>query len=242
MARVLVTDDNVPFAENLCEILEDAGHQVVIAASGEEALRRVKETSFDVMLSDMRMPEMGGAELVHRVRRLDPGLPALVITAFTRDNDLASARQEGLLAVLPKPVPIAALLALIACARRDGLVAVVEDDGKLLDNLTEVLRDHGFATVTASTVLETTHLGAVAPFAALVDLRVTGGPDGEAMRALLARYPGIPTLVMTAHPEGPILAEISHIFVKPFKTAELLNAVEMIYSQHRAGRLGECQS
>lgn len=242
MRRVLVTDDNLPFAENLAEILADAGHEVVIATSGEEALRQVHQSSFDVMLSDMRMPEMGGAELVHHVRRIDPGLPAVVITAFTRDNDLALARQEGLLAILPKPVPIPTLVALVASARRDGVVALVEDDRKLLDNLTEALNDRGFAAVTASTVLETTRLGAVAPFAALVDLRVPGGPDGAALRALLARYPGIPTVVMTAHAHGPILAEQDQVFEKPFKTADLLNAVEAIYSQHRARRLGERHS
>lgn len=239
MPKVLVIDDNRPFAENLCEILEEAGHEVVIATSGEEALQRVAGASFDVMLSDMRMPEMGGAELVHRMRQLDPGLPALVITAFTRDNDLERARQEGLLAILPKPVPIPVLLSLIACARRDGLVALIEDDSKLLDNLTEALRERGFATVTASTVLEAARLGAVTPFVALVDLRVPGGPDGEAMRALLARYPGIATLVMTAHPDGPILAGTQSVFIKPFQTADLLNAVEKLHSQHRASRLGK---
>ena len=96
MAKILITDDNRPFADNLGEILEDVGHTVVIAESGEAALSHVQQTRFDVLLSDMRMPEMGGAELVHRVRRLDPGLPAIVVTAFTNDNDLATARAEGL--------------------------------------------------------------------------------------------------------------------------------------------------
>lgn len=238
MSKILITDDNRPFAENLAEILEDAGHQVVITTSGEDAIRHVQQSRFDLLVSDMRMPEMGGAELVHRVRRIDPGLPALVITAFTRDNDLEQARQEGLLAILPKPVPIAALLPLVACARRDGLVAIIEDDSQLLDNLTEALRDQGFATVTATSVLETSHMEAIAPFVALVDLRVPGGPDGEAVRSLLNRYPGIQIVVITAHPDGPILATPNRIFTKPFNTVDLLTAVEAIHSQHRASRLG----
>ena len=74
---------------------------------------------------------MGGAELVHAIRRSDPGLAAVIVTAHAGDADLEAARREGLLAVLPKPVPLARLLGLLGCARRDGLVAVLEDDRAL---------------------------------------------------------------------------------------------------------------
>lgn len=233
MRKVLVTDDNRAFAENLAEILEDAGCEPVIADSGSEALRLAAATRFDVLLSDMRMPEMGGAELVHRVRRMDPGLPAIVITAYTYDNDLFRARQEGLLSILPKPVPVPALLELISTARRDGLVAIVEDDPSLSDNLTEALRGHGFGTVTAGSVVETERLGDVSPFLGLVDMRLPGGPDGEAMRKLAHRFPGLPMLVITGHSQ--IAPPVAHegYFTKPFSTPSLLAVMERIYkSRH----------
>ena len=230
MRKILITDDNRSFAENLAEILEDAGHQPTLAGSGAEALQLAAATRFDVLLSDMRMPEMGGAELVHRVRRLDPGLPAIVITAYTYDNDLARARQEGLLAILPKPVPMPKLLELLAVARRDGLVAIVEDDPLFSDNLTEVLRMHGFGAVTAASVTEAERLGDVSPCLALVDMRLPGGPDGEAMRRLALRFPGLPMLVITGHAQ--MAPPVSHqgLFTKPFRTASLLHAIEHIYA------------
>lgn len=229
MRKILVTDDNRAFAENLAEILEDAGYEPVIADSGADALRLAAATRFDVLLSDMRMPEMGGAELVHRVRRSDPGLPAIVITAYTYDNDLARARHEGLLAILPKPVPVPTLLELLAVARRDGLVALVEDEPKFSDNLTEVLRLHGFGTVTAASVVETEQLGDVSPCLGLVDMRLPGGPDGEAMRKLAQRFPGLPMLVITGHTQ--IAPPVPHAgyFVKPLSTESLLDAMERIY-------------
>ena len=70
----------------------------------------------------------------------DPNLPAVVITAYTNDDDLEAARNEGVLAVLPKPAPVARLLELLGAARRGGLVAIIEDDAALSDNLSEVLR------------------------------------------------------------------------------------------------------
>jgi CheY-like chemotaxis protein len=229
MRRYLIVDDNLDFAENLAEILRDQGDEVAIAPGGPEALVLAGASRFDALLTDMRMPLMGGAELVHEVRRTDPGLAAMVITAHAGDDALEAARREGLLAVLPKPVPVARLLELLGAARRDGLVVVVEDDQRLSDNLCEVLRGHGFAAVTAASVLETERLGPIRPFAALVDLRVPGGPDGEAMRRLAQRFPNLPMIVMTGvHGEAPLPTQA--FFQKPFDTAALLDAVKRLHA------------
>jgi two-component system, response regulator PdtaR len=229
MRRYLIVDDNRDFAENLAEILRDAGDEVAIAASGPEALSLVRGTCFDALITDMRMPLMGGAELVHEVRRLDPGLAALVITAHAGDDALEAARREGLLAVLPKPVPVGLLQELLGAARRDGLVVIVEDDQRLSDNLCEVLRERGFAAVTAASVLETERLGPVRPCCALVDLRLPGGPDGEAMRRLGLKFPHLPIIVMTGvHGEAPLPTQA--FFKKPFDTASLLDAVERLHA------------
>jgi CheY-like chemotaxis protein len=230
MRRYLFVDDNVEFAENLVEIVQDCGAECEMASGGAEAVERVRRTRFDAIVTDMRMPGMGGAAVVHEIRRVDPGLPAIVLTAHAGDADLASARREGLLAVLTKPAPIERLLGLLGVARRDGLLAVLEDDVSLLDNLTEALRLRGFAAVTASSVLDTERLGPVRPFAALVDLRLPGGPDGEAVRRLEARFPGLPLLVVTANP-GTEPAHRKAIFQKPFDTSALLAAVEEIHRE-----------
>jgi DNA-binding NtrC family response regulator len=170
---------------------------------------------------------------VHRVRRLDPGLPAIVITAYTNDDDLAAARREGLLAVLSKPAPVERLLELLASARRDGLVALVEDDAALSDNLSEILRAHGLTAVTAASVTETERLGDVRPFCALVDLRVPGGPDGLAMSRLAHKFPGLPMLVITAHAQMPPPAPHAGLFHKPFDSGELMRTVERLWEAQR---------
>jgi DNA-binding NtrC family response regulator len=181
----------------------------------------------------MRMPVMGGAELVHEMRRVDPGVAALVITAHVGDDALEAARSEGLLAVLPKPVQVERLLDLLAAARRDGLIVIIEDDRKLSDNLCEALRSRGFAAVTAASVLETERLGPVTPFGALVDLRVPGGPDGEAMRRLGAKFPGLPMIIMTGvHESAPLPQQ--PFFRKPFDTGSLLGAVERLHASRPA--------
>jgi len=228
MRSYLVVDDNLEFAENLAEILRDGGDEVVIAGEGPEAAEAVRGRRFDAVLTDMRMPLMGGAELVHEIRRVDPGAPALVITAHVGDDALEAARREGLLAALGKPVEVPRLLALLASARRDGLVVVVEDDTRMSDNLCEALRAKGFAAVTAASILETERLGPVRPFCALVDLRLPGGPVGEAMRRLGDKYPGLPMIVVTGYPDPPPLPHEA-FFSKPFETRALLDAVERLH-------------
>jgi two-component system, response regulator PdtaR len=229
MRRYLIVDDNRDFAENLAEIVRDHGDEVSIATSGPEALALAGAARYDAVLTDMRMPFMGGAELVHEIRRIDPGISAMVITAHAGDDALEAARREGLLAVLPKPVPVTRLLELLRAARRDGLVVIIEDDQKLSDNLGEALGGRGFAAVTAASVLETERLGPVRPFCALADLRVPGGPDGEAMRRLTAKFPALPVIVMTAvHEASPPTGQA--FFRKPFNTDELLAQVERFHA------------
>ena len=230
MRRYLFVDDNREFAENLVEIAGDCGCDCEMAATGAEAVEQVRRTRFDAVVTDMRMPGMGGAAVVHAIRRIDPGLPAVVLTAHADDADLDAARREGLLAVLAKPAPIHRLLALLGAARRDGLLAVLEDDVALLDNLTEALRQRGFAAVTASSVLDADRLGPVRPFAALADLRLPGGPDGEAIRRLERKFPGIPLVTVTAFPAAAPAASRA-IFGKPFDTAALLDVVERIHAE-----------
>jgi CheY-like chemotaxis protein len=235
MRHYLIVDDNRAFAENVAEIVRDLGDEVAIAESGDEALALAKDRRFDCLVTDMRMPFMGGAELVHKLRRIDPGVPAIVVTAHVGDDELLKARQEGLLAVLQKPLPVPRLLELVQVARRDGLAVVIEDDVHMSDNLTEALRTRGFGTVTAASVVETERLGPVRPFVALVDLNVPGGPNGEAMRKLREKFPALPQLVVTGLHEDPPLP-FEAIFSKPFDTGELLGAVERIHDKAVAAR------
>ena len=226
MRHYLLVDDNEAFAENLAEIIRDMGDEVTVAVGGKAAISFAKEIRFDALVTDMRMPVMNGAAVVHELRHIDPGLPAVVITAYTTDDDISAARREGILGVLPKPVPVDRLLTLLRTARRDGLVAIVEDDVHLCDNLSEALRDRGFSAVTANSVLETERLGPIAPCAALVDLRVPGGGAGEAMRRLAARWPVLPLIVMTAFAQEAPPVPHQQVFVKPFDTGALLAAIE----------------
>ncbi len=230
MRRYLLVDDNRAFAENLAEIIEDAGYETAIAEDGREALKLAAAERFDAVITDMRMPEVGGADLVRELRSVDPGIASIVVTAYTTDDDLSRARRYGLLGILPKPAPIDRLLELLAAARRDALVAVVDDEVALANTLSETLQSEGFATVVASSLAEAERIGA-SPFAALVDLRLPGTRDGAALERLRERYPGLPVIVMTGHGDLPRPAGTAGFFFKPFKTQALLDTLSALHAR-----------
>jgi CheY-like chemotaxis protein len=225
----LLVDDNLAFAENVAEILRDNGDEATVAGDGADALELIRKQRYDAMLTDMKMPRMGGAELMRQLRTVDPGIPVIVATAYSGDEDLRIARQEGLLAVMPKPLDLARLTELFTKARRNGLIALVEDDEALSDNLCEALRSVGLSAITATSVVETERLGPISPFVGIVDLRVPGGPDGEALLRLKAKFPSLPMLVITAHASPQADIKALRVFGKPFATAELLAEVSRLY-------------
>ena len=227
MSRFLIIDDNVSFAENLAEIIGDLGDEAVVADCGTRALELVRQQRFDVVVSDMRMPEMSGIEVVRRIRQIDAGLPVVLVTAYSAEQD-DLAQHAGLLAVLPKPVPIARLLEILSRARRNAVVAIIDDDAALVDNWCEILRHHGFAPVSASSLAELDALADLPFLAALVDLRLPGGPDGEAMRRLAARFPGLPQLAMSGHAEIELPVRAQARFTKPVSLALLVEHLERL--------------
>ncbi len=229
MSRFLIVDDNVSFAENLAEIVGDMGDEAVVADSGARALELVRQQRFDVLVSDMRMPEMNGLEVVRRIREIDAGLPVILVTAYSAGQD-EHAQHAGLLDVLPKPVPIPRLLQLLARARRNAVVAVIDDDAALVDNWCEILRQHGFAPVAVSSLSELDALADLPLLAALVDVRLPGAPDGEALRRLAERFPRVPLLAMTgfANIELPVFVQVR--FEKPVAPGRLLDELERLRS------------
>ncbi len=109
--RVLVVDDNTELAENLAEILTDAGHEAQVAGSAASAL--AEAGCFDFALLDVRMDGMDGVELLAALRHRCPDTVCVMMTAFSRDERLEAARNLGAQRVLHKPVRVDELLELM---------------------------------------------------------------------------------------------------------------------------------
>lgn len=105
-ARILVVDDESSIARMVERRLRRDGHECVIAGSGEEALRRLETRSFDLVLTDVRMPGMSGIELVGRLKSHDPSLQIIVMTAQTEVETAVEALRLNADDYLLKPFDI----------------------------------------------------------------------------------------------------------------------------------------
>ncbi len=115
--RILVVDDDLGICRTLEEILAAAGCKVETACDGEEGLRRVEASQFDLVLTDVVMPKLDGYELYTAIKARHPDLPVLLMTAFHYDKDhiIKRSRIEGLVGVIfKKPVDPERLLKVIA--------------------------------------------------------------------------------------------------------------------------------
>lgn len=112
---ILVVDDSVETTEMLSKLLQLEGAHVERARSGEEALRLAAKGDFDLIISDISMPEMDGYQLLNELRQLPSmsGVPALALTGFGRTSDVARAQREGFAEHLTKPLDLDKLLRIV---------------------------------------------------------------------------------------------------------------------------------
>lgn len=102
-ARILVVDDELIMRESLSGWLRRDGHEVETAASGEEALDKIKEVRFDILLVDIKMEGISGLEVLKRVKDDDPDVAIVMITAFGSISTAIEAIRNGAFDYLLKP-------------------------------------------------------------------------------------------------------------------------------------------
>jgi PAS domain S-box-containing protein len=105
--KVVAVDDDADTRELLRFILERSSADAIVAGSGEEALKAIKDFRPNILICDLAMPQMDGFELLENVRRLEPeiaSLPCIAFTASARNEDRIRSRQAGFQAHLVKPV------------------------------------------------------------------------------------------------------------------------------------------
>ena len=101
--KILVVDDEDIIRESLRDWLENAGYKVVIAGSGEEALRIIKQKKIKIMLADLVMPGIDGIELMKEARKIVPTISTVIITAYGSIQTAISAIKEGAYDYIEKP-------------------------------------------------------------------------------------------------------------------------------------------
>jgi len=114
--RVLIVDDDEIFLRPLQRSLEVAGYDIIVRASGEDAMELLKHEDVDCVLTDRRLPGMDGVELVRRVKVEHPDLPVVIMTAHGTVESAVESVRLGAADYLVKPFEVSELLIIVARA------------------------------------------------------------------------------------------------------------------------------
>jgi two-component system, NtrC family, response regulator HydG len=237
--RILIVDDDQRMTRTLADILRLAGHEVVEAASAETALEQVRTQTFDCLLTDVRMPGMNGVELHKQLRQERPGLPVLLMTAFSSDELLQRGMDQGVVGVLNKPLDITQMLGFFSSLSKQNTIAIVDDDSAFCKTLGDILIQRGFKVKQITDPHMDIDLMAFDAQTILLDMKLNSISGLDILKSIRERYPDLPVLLLTGHRlemaeaiEAAFKINAFTCLYKPLEIQELLETLTAIQLNH----------
>ena len=233
---VLVVDDDRQMVQTLCAVLRLHGWDPTPGYSGEEAIQAVGTKPYAAVIMDVKMPGLNGVEAFRVIRREYRHLPVILMTAYAAHELLAQAEREGVLTILPKPLPLARLTDTLAELARTGPVLVLDDEPEFLETLTTILSARHLNVIKAATLDQTLQLlTGTTPRVIVMDLQLGDLHPKDAVVAIKKISPEVLLILYSGHPEliDQTVAGLPSDWVhatlrKPFapdRLVELLNGV-----------------
>ncbi len=135
MSRILIVEDEPKSVRLLSLVLEDKGHTVAQAANLDQARRLLDGELFDLMITDVRLPDGSGLDLLEQAHENQPGLPVIVVTAYGNVTDAVRAMRLGALEYLQKPFELEAMAIVVDKALEQDKIRA--EHSYLLDQIME---------------------------------------------------------------------------------------------------------
>ncbi len=203
MTKILIVDDDKEFCASMTDILEAKGYEVESENSGAQAIAKVKEKSFDVILMDIKMPAMNGVEAFKQIKKISPKTAVIMITAYSLEDLIKEALQEGAFGVLRKPLDIDKLIEQIGLAKERGmLILITDDDPNTRETFKDVLEAKGYKVSTATTGEEAIERSKERPSDILfMDMKLSALNGLEAYLAIKEINPRVIAVIITGYYE-----------------------------------------
>jgi two-component system response regulator RegA len=127
---VLLVDDDVNFLKVLSQRLEVRGLKADTVTSGENALEKIKNKNYNIVVLDLVMPGMGGIDVLKNIKKNYPDLPVIILTGQGTTEDAVEAMKEGAMDYMEKPADIETLVQKTLEARHKRLSLLTEEAKK----------------------------------------------------------------------------------------------------------------
>jgi DNA-binding NtrC family response regulator len=237
---VLVVDDEEALRLTVAANLEESGFRVLEARDGAEAVALVRsDPSIDVVVSDVRMPRLDGVAAFREIKRIRPGLPVILMTAFAQERLVFDAMVEGAFTVVHKPFDAEKLIAIAKNALTRPHVLVVDDTPEFRDTLCSSLATSGQRPLsTADGVAALDALRECAVDVAIIDLVLPGRDGVGVLQDVQHAAPSVRAIMVTGHDVPDLIrrsveAGAHTALRKPFDVRELVRIIAELRGRPR---------
>ena len=145
MASLLIADDEKNIRSGLELAFEDEGYTVVTAADGKEAWDKLQKNAIDLVITDLRMPEMDGYELLKRISAAYPTLPVIVLTGHGTIETAVETMRDGAVDFFTKPVDIDKLSLVVK--KTISASSLAEQNRKLSEEIEKLRKQQGYGKI-----------------------------------------------------------------------------------------------
>ena len=233
-ASILIIDDEVDFAESIGDALEMESYQVSLAFNGTQGIAALRAQPYDLVLLDMKMPDMDGIRCLKELRGVRPQVKVVMISAFSKNELMQQALERGAAGVFHKPVEPFLLMDVLAFLKTGAKILLVDDNGDFMDSMDQLLCEEGY-DVRKSQNLDQARKALEESTADLIllDYQLVGESGLELLGWLRERQRSEPVVLVTGHggqlalenaPEV-LFVEAQNLLMKPIPIEKLLDEV-----------------
>ena len=233
--NILVVDDLRSIRLTLGGILEDKGHNVVTVEDGYRAIEAVKKTHFDAIFMDIKMPGINGVQTFREIKKIDPGAAVIMMTAYSVEDLVKEALEEGAYAVAYKPFDIDKIISYIDELLEDKtLILVVDDQFGDRETLKGVLEDKGYRVTTAADGAEAVNMVNEKHYDVIfLDIKMPGIDGVETFEQVHQIDPRAVVIMMTGFSEEDMVKKALSCgaytcIYKPFDMEKVIDLVDKI--------------
>jgi two-component system response regulator HydG len=204
--NIMVVDDLKSSRLTLGGILEDEGHNVVLAENGYQAIEAAKQVPFDLIFMDIKMPGINGVQTFREVKKINPQAAVIMMTAYSVEDLVREALEEGAYAVVYKPFDIDHVVSIIEAALHKTLILVVDDYFADRETLKAILEERGYRVVTAETGAQALALVKEKHFDIIfLDVRLPDTDGAQIFEQVKAIDPEVAVIMMTGYSEEELI-------------------------------------
>lgn len=198
--NILVVDDQIGMLETFTDILEDRDYKVATADDGFTAIKKVKEQSFDLIFMDIKMPGLNGVQTFRELKKINPKITVIMMTAYSVEDLIEEAVEEGAYAVIYKPFNMDRVIQTIEKVLKNNLILVVDDRLEDRQLFAEILAEKEYQVTIAKDGYEAIEQVKKGNFSIIfIDVKMPGIDGVQTFEQIREIRPDIPVIMITGY-------------------------------------------